>query len=354
MSLGEALTIARRARGLTQAELAERVGITQAALSRYEHALRIPTDPVLAEIAETLGVTPNFLKRADRVEGALAITAHMRRRATAKATIWHRLESQLMLYRLHVQHVFDEIELQTSLTIPWLDPFDYDPATAARIVRMQWRMPSGPVRDLTGWMERAGCTIFGSDFGTPSVDALSLWSGPHPVVMVNTAAPVDRMRFTLAHELGHLCMHSQGVPDEVEDDANAFAAEFLMPEEMIRPQLHNLTTGRLHDLKRLWGVSMRALIERGYHLRTVTAQDRRYLYKRIGALGWRTREPVSDELALEEPHLVGQIGRALMEHHSPSEIAAMLGFADSNPSNPFVDTEPRLRLVLPASELGDT
>ena len=344
MSLGEAITTARRARGLTQAELADRVGITQAALSRYEHALRIPTEPVLAEIAEALGVTPDLLNRADRVEGVIAITAHMRRRATAKATIWHRLEAQLMLYRLHVKHLFDEIELRTSLTIPWLDPFDYDPATAARIIRMQWRMPSGPVRDLTGWMEKAGCTIFGSDFGTPSVDALSQWSGPHPVVMINTAAPVDRMRFTLAHELGHLCMHSQGVPDDVEADANAFAAEFLMPEEMIRPQLHNLTTGRLHDLKRLWGVSMRALIERGYNLGTVSSRQRTYLYKRIGALGWRIREPVSEELAREGPQLVGQIGRALMAHHSHSEIAAMLGFAENNPNNPFVNSEPRLRL----------
>ena len=337
MSLGEAITTARRARGLTQAELAERVEITQAALSRYEHALRIPSDLVLAEIAEELGVTPGLLNHADRVEGAIAITAHMRRGATAKATIWHCLEAQLMLYRLHVTHLFDEIELRTSLTIPWLDPFDYDPATAARIIRMQWRMPSGPVRDLTGWMEKAGCTIFGSDFETSRVDALSQWSGPHPVVMVNTATPVDRMRFTLAHELGHLCMHSEGVPDDVEGDANAFAAEFLMPEEMIRPQLFNLTTGRLLDLKRLWGVSMRALIERGFHLGTVMKRERTYLYKRIGALGWRIREPVSDELAREEPRLVGQIGQALMEHHSRSETATILGFAESNPNNPFVD-----------------
>ena len=352
MSLGEALVTARRARGLTQAKLAEHVGITQAALSRYEHDMRAPTELVLAEIAETLGVTPDLLHRAGRVEGAIAITAHMRRRASAKATVWHRLEAQLMLNRLHVKHLFDEIELRTHLTIPSLDPFEYDPATAARILRMQWRMPSGPVRDLTGWMEKAGCTIFGSDFGTTRVDGMSQWSGPHPVVMINTAAPVDRMRFTLAHELGHLCLHSRDVTDDVEADANAFAAELLMPKEMIRSQLRNLTTGRLQDLKRLWGVSMQALIERGHKLGMVSARDRTYLYKRMSTLGWRTREPVSDELAREQPRLIGDIGRALMDHHSPAEIAAMLGFAESNPNNPFLASDTRLRLVPPSETPG--
>ncbi len=43
IELGEALRVARRANGITQAELAERVGITQAALSRYESDLHEPS-----------------------------------------------------------------------------------------------------------------------------------------------------------------------------------------------------------------------------------------------------------------------------------------------------------------------
>ena len=51
MSLGEAIATARRARGLTQADLADDLGITQAALSRYENELRQPTDGDLERIA---------------------------------------------------------------------------------------------------------------------------------------------------------------------------------------------------------------------------------------------------------------------------------------------------------------
>lgn len=57
-ALGEALRVARRAKGITQAELAERIGITQAALSRYENDLREPSQETVDAFAAALGVTP--------------------------------------------------------------------------------------------------------------------------------------------------------------------------------------------------------------------------------------------------------------------------------------------------------
>lgn len=346
MSLGEAIATARRARGLTQAALSEQLGITQAALSRYEHNLREPTSSILGDIAAALGLTPDFLNHADRVQGALAVGAHMRRRASAKATAWRRLEAQLNLYRLHAQRLFDEAELHVELTVPWFDPFEYEPDTAAHLLRMQWRMPSGPIRDLTRWMEAAGCLIIVSDFGTSRIDGLSQWSDSQPVVMLNSTPPTDRYRLTLAHELGHLCLHSQGVPDDVEADASAFAAEFLMPADTIRPQLRNLTIGKLHDLKRHWGVSMQALIERAYRLETISATQRTSFYKKFSRLGWRTHEPVSDELEPEQPRLAAEIGQALITRGlTDSEAAIICGFSPDNPDNPFLSDAAHLRLV---------
>ena len=61
-SLGEAITTARRALGLTQEELAAASGVTQAALSRYENGMREPDADVLVRLAAALGVTEPFLK----------------------------------------------------------------------------------------------------------------------------------------------------------------------------------------------------------------------------------------------------------------------------------------------------
>lgn len=73
-----------------------------------------------------------------------------------------------------------------------------------------------------------------------------------PVMLVNERTPTDRLRLTLAHELGHLYMHSLEITEDMEHEADEFAAEVLMPVQVIRTQLRNVTLGRLHDLKRGW------------------------------------------------------------------------------------------------------
>lgn len=345
-NLGEVLVTARRACGFTQEELATAAGVTQAALSRYENDLREPEPDVLARLAGALGVTETFLVQAGRVHGGMAIDAHMRRRLTAKPTVWRQLEARLNMYRMHARLLFEEVSVRAEQRVPTLDPVDMPPSDAARLVRMQWRMPIGPVRSLTRWLEAAGCLVVEEDFGTSRVDGLSQWIDDHPVILINRRSPTDRKRLTLAHELGHLCLHSVDVSDDVEAEANEFAAEFLMPIEVIRPQLRNLKIGRLHDLKREWGVSMQALVERAYHASLMTAGERTNMHKAFSAKGWKTSEPLSDELAPEHPSLAENIGRALAgKGLGASDIAQLAGFARSEDNVLFPAPQPRLRPV---------
>lgn len=345
---GEAIHTARLAVGITQAQLAERVGITQAALSRYENDLRVPDDETLKRIATELGVTAPVLSSASRLVGAIAVDAHMRRRATAKATAWRRLEARLNILRLQVHQLLESLDLETPNPLPRLDPIEYPPAAAARLVRMQWRMPIGPVRDLIAWMESAGCVVVDMDFGTARVDGLSQWIDERPIVLINSRVPTDRRRLTLAHELGHLVLHSEPehVSDDVESEAFAFAAEFLMPAAVIRPQLRNLSVGRLHDLKREWMVSFAALIERAANLGLLPPARRVSMYKMLSKRGWRTQEPLSDILPREKPSLLRASVEALRDRaYSPEEIAAFGGFADVESASAILPLSSHLRVV---------
>jgi len=344
--LGVVLETARRAKGLTQEQLAAAAGIRQENLSRYENETRIPDDDTIARLAAALSITPDFLKQASKVRGAMAVDAHMRRRKTAKPTEWRRLEARLNMYRLHARRLFEDVSLRAEHRLPTFDPLETDPTTAARLVRMQWRMPAGPVRSLPQWLEAAGCLVLEEDFRARGVDGLSQWIDDCPLVLLNINMPPDRKRLTLAHELAHLCLHSQDVVESMEEDANIFAAEFLMPWETIRPQLRNLTTARLLDLKREWGVSMQALIERAWFGRVITRTQRTNFYKSLSARGWRISEPLGDELPVETPALARDIGNALIaKGMTRSEVAHLVGLAHADATNPFLPRVPRLRAV---------
>lgn len=326
--LGEALETVRRSKGLTQEQLAVKAGVTQAALSRYENGLREPDQQALARVAEALGVTADFLSHAGRARAGMAVDVHMRRRATAPPGVWRQLEALLNVYRWHVSHLFEEVSMRADHRVPTFDPLEVDPADAARIVRAQWRMPVGPVRSFVRWLEAAGCVLILEDFGTSRVDGLSQWVDDHPVILYNDISATDRVRLTLAHELGHLVLHSniEGSED-LEAEANAFAAEFLMPADIIRPSLKNLKISRLIDLKREWGVSMQALVERAYGLDLLGPSQRTSLYKMFSAKGWRVREPGSADLSPERPELPQEIARALLTRGLTSEeVAEIAGF----------------------------
>lgn len=345
-NLGEVLETARRARGLTREQLSEMAGVSEEELYKYERDLRAPDRVAIAALSSALGVTEKFLNHAGRVHGGMAVEAHMRRYKTAPAALWRRLEARLNMNRMHASLLFEEVTVQAEQRVPRFDPLEVSPEDAARMVRMQWRMPLGPVRSLVRWLEAAGCLIIEEDFGNSRVDGLSQWIDDHPVIMINKNAPTDRKRLTLAHELGHLCLHSGDASEEMENEATAFAAQFLTPAEVIAPQLRNLKLGKLHDLKREWGVSMQSLIERAAEQKFITPSQRSSFYKTFSARGWRVHEPVSDELAPEQPNLPESIARALhAKGLSETDIAIIAGFSSAEDNDIFVIPRRQLRAV---------
>jgi transcriptional regulator with XRE-family HTH domain len=62
MTMGEKIYRARTQRRWSQAELAERTGVTQAVISRLESGVqRNPTTDVLRQLALTLGMSMDYL-----------------------------------------------------------------------------------------------------------------------------------------------------------------------------------------------------------------------------------------------------------------------------------------------------
>lgn len=334
-SIGELIITGRIAAGMTQEDLANAIGVTQAALSRYENDLREPDEETVDRIAGVFGVTVRFMRRASRPSAALAVDAHMRRRATAKPTVWRQMEARLNMLRMHSDFLREEVALAATLVMPGFDPFTVDPADAARLTRTQWQMPSGPARSIVRWAEAAGSVVLMTDLGNIRVDGLSQWTADHPVIVANSAHPTDRIRWTLAHEIGHLVLHREDATDDMERQADAFAAEFLMPAILIRPELANLTLGKAVDLKREWGVSIASLVQRAHQLGTLSDARRTSLFKQLSARGWRVREPASDEIAPEKAELLDHINDHLRKTGlNETEVAQLAGYRSPSKNRP--------------------
>lgn len=59
--IGERLREARIRRGLTQAEVAEKLGVTRSVIARYESGINDPPSENISKLAEILGVSADYL-----------------------------------------------------------------------------------------------------------------------------------------------------------------------------------------------------------------------------------------------------------------------------------------------------
>jgi Zn-dependent peptidase ImmA (M78 family) len=132
-------------------------------------------------------------------------------------------------------------------------------------------------------------------------------------------ADTARSRFDAAHELGHLVLHHdcEDPNPTVENEAQGFAAEFLMPADEIRHQLPRRADWQsFMALKRTWGVSIAALLYRARKLGVMSDPTYRRAMATMSKEGWRRKEPGQ----LPVPEAPTLLGRAL-------ELLEPTGFA---------------------------
>jgi Zn-dependent peptidase ImmA (M78 family)/DNA-binding XRE family transcriptional regulator len=302
------LALARESRGYTQTQLAAKIGISQAEISKFENGLKIPSEDQVGRIAGRLGYTTDFFYLDEAIRAFGSGCVYHRKRKSATETKLTQLLAVINVKRIQVKQLLKSVEARPAYSFPRLDldEFKDGPAEVARALRSLWQLPPGPIVNLVRAIEDAGGIVIREDFGTSKVDALSQWlpGQKSPVFLVNKAIPTDRMRFTLAHELGHICMHAI-ITDNMEREADRFAGEFLMPERDIRPFLSPLDIPRLAALKPHWRVAMSALLYRAAELKTIDDKRKSYLWFRMGQAGYRTHEPI--EIPPEEPTLLKEL-----------------------------------------------
>jgi Zn-dependent peptidase ImmA (M78 family)/DNA-binding XRE family transcriptional regulator len=292
---GEMLQLARESRGLTQGSLARLTSISQSKISKYERDNLPISENDLAQLATVLQYPKSFFHNQLKAHGFGVSGVFHRRRQSIPMLTLKKIQAEFNIRTMEIEKLLEGAEIKSENEFHRLDieDFDGDAEYIAELVRAQWNLPLGPIKSIIGVIESAGGIVLKYDMGTRKLDAQSRWiSGLPPIFFANENIPVDRLRFTLAHEIGHVIMHR--IPTKnIEDEANRFASSFLMPRREIIHDLTHFSLERAVRLKLKWKVSIAALIMRAFDLGILTISQKRRFFTLMGAAGYRTSEPVT-------------------------------------------------------------
>ncbi|AKN76029.1 XRE family transcriptional regulator [Corynebacterium ulcerans] len=175
--------------------------------------------------------------------------------------------------------------------------------------------PDTPINNVTRCMDRIGIVV--TPLSNPllpkdKIDGIStpMQSSHAFVTTLNYNTPGDRFRFSAAHELGHILMHTNNHKKSLADkeaEADDFASAFLMPEKpMLDLLTPDLTLNGYAALKSKWGTSIQSLIRRAHDLGVIDDDRYRSLYMQLSGRGWRKNEPVKvllEKIIHEPPQL---------------------------------------------------
>ena len=210
-----------------------------------------------------------------------------------------------------------------NIDVPFFSLDKYkNPNEIARTLRLYWNVPQGPIENLTNLLEDNGIIVNFIKVEDDKFDGYSYTDNNLHVIVVNSALSGDRLRYTLAHELGHTILRNEDFPyKEAEDTANAFASEFLMPEPSIKSGLRNINYEKAYYLKSYWKVSMASLFRRAKDLGVINQNRYVALNCYMSQLGYRKTEP--NPIMKEYPSLFKEIIQSYQEddNYTFDEIA---------------------------------
>ena len=248
--------------------LADLAGVSKQMISKYENGLSMPSSKILIRLAKSLNVKVDYFFALPSVELG---EVNFRKRNSFSVKKVNALKENIKM------RLSDYLEIENILQID--NSFD-NPLKKKKVntleeieqvvkeLRDDWEIGYDPVHNIIQLLEDKEIKVIEIDEPQNNFDGLAtIINEKYPVIVVNKNFNVERKRFTLLHELGHLLLDLPECESKFEEQiCNRFASEFLLPKSMVLKEFGEGRDGisfkELEGVQLKYGISIRAIVYR--------------------------------------------------------------------------------------------
>jgi Zn-dependent peptidase ImmA (M78 family) len=280
---------ARVLKGFSQQELADRIGVSKQMISKYEKGESVPTSTNLLKLGKSLQVKMDYFFMPSKIEFGVL---NFRKKSSFSAKKQDSLEQ---LIKLKLENYLDiesllhiDSSFNNSIGKKKVDSIE-EIEQLVLALRNEWEIGLDPVHNIIQLLEDQEIKVVELFDVDDSFDGLAtLVNHQFPVIVVNGNFPVERKRFTLLHELGHLLLNLSNMSvKEEEFYCNLFASEFLFPKKLVIKEFGYkrdlILLNEFIEVQKKYGISIPAIVYRLADASIFSEKRKTDFYKKINA-----------------------------------------------------------------------
>jgi len=279
----------RKLRTFSQQKLADAIGVSKQMVSKYENSISVPSSSVMIKMANSLGLSLDYFFTPSAVElGVVNFRKKSRLSGKRLDAIKEEVKLKLANYLeieniLKIDNVFD-ISIQKRELSPLISIEE-----VVSLIREDWQIGFDPVHNITQILEDQKIKVIEIAEEENLFDGMAtLIDNKYAVIVINENFPIERKRFTLLHELGHLVLRLSNMDSNKEEKyCNRFASEFLFPKSDVLKEFgtkrNSVSMEELIETQKKYGISIQAIIYRLLDADIISRHQHTSFYRRINS-----------------------------------------------------------------------
>ena len=278
---------ARKLKGLSLQEVANELHVSKQMISKYESGVSIPNSARLIKLSKLFGLKVDYFFSSFKVE---LNEVNFRKKSTFSIKKQNSLKERIKINLENYLYIEDCLSINYSFDNPLkglVINTEEDISNAVQKLRYEWEIGFDPVHNLIQILEDKKIKIIELSEVENKFDGLATYvDNKYPVIVLNKNFQVERKRFSLLHELGHILLDISSKCDMKEEDiCHKFASEFLLPKNTVIEEFggkrKHISFSELISIQEKYGISIKAIVYKLKDVGILSENQHSTFYKRI-------------------------------------------------------------------------
>lgn len=285
--IGQRIRNSRTHKGFSMQEVADKIGVSKQMINKYEQGKSMPTSEKLIALSKLFQQKVDyFFRKPEVIIGEISFRKKSKFGAKKVNALKEEIRIQIENY-LFIENI---CEVSGTYENPLQENSIADEKQVKESVkqlRSYWNIGQDAIHNIIDLLEDNTIKVIEVDDETGNFDGLAtVIDGKYHIIVIAKTMPIERKRFTLLHELGHLLLPIDGLEEKQQEKfCNVFASEMLLSDDNVITELgrsrSRISFEELKNVQEKYGISISAIVYKLGETKIMSQERVKKFYQRL-------------------------------------------------------------------------